>query len=80
MSRETVAQIELDKAEARLRKNGDLVRKLTELFKDAFSGADMSLNGLQRYTEINGKKYTKAQLDEWVKNQDMQELVRLWLV
>ena len=64
MSRETVAQIELDKAEARLRKNGDLVRKLTELFKDAFSGADMSLNGLQRYTEINGKKYTKAQLDE----------------
>ena len=64
MGRETVAQIELDKAEARLRKNGDLVRKLTELFKDAFSGADMSLNGLQRYTEINGKKYTKAQLDE----------------
>ena len=80
MSRELVAKQELDKAEVRLRKNSDLVRQLTELLKDAFSGADMSLNGLQRYTEINGKKYTKAQLDELGKNQDMQELVRLWLV
>ena len=46
MSRESVAKIELDKVEARLRKNSDLVRQLTELFKDALSGADMSLNGL----------------------------------
>ena len=46
MSRETVAKQKLDKAEARLRKNSNLVRQLTELFKDAFSGADMSLSGL----------------------------------
>ena len=64
MSRESVAKIELDKAEARLRKNDDLARKLAELFKDALSGANMSLSGLEKYVEINGKKYTKAQLDE----------------
>ena len=46
MNRESVAKIELDKAEARLIKNGDLARLLAELFKDALSGADMSLNGL----------------------------------
>ena len=46
MSRESVAKIELDKAEARLRKNDDLARQLAELLKDALSGADMSLNGL----------------------------------
>lgn len=70
MSRETVAQIELDKAEARLRKNGDLVRKLTELFKDAFSGANMSLSGLEKYVEVNSKKYTEFELkklDNYVK-------------
>ena len=46
MSRESVAKIELDKAEARLRKNSDLARQLAEWFKDTLSGADMSLNGL----------------------------------
>ena len=56
MSRESVAKIELDKAEARLRKNDDLARKLAELFKDALSGANMSLGGLEKYVEINGKR------------------------
>jgi len=45
MSRELVAKQELDKAEVRLRKNSDLVRQLTELLKDALSGANMSLSG-----------------------------------
>lgn len=64
MSRELVAKQELDKAEVRLRKNSDLVRQLTELLKDALSGADMSFTGLEKYVEINGKRYTKPELDE----------------
>ena len=63
MSRELVAKQELDKAEVRLRKNSDLVRQLTELLKDALSGADMSFTGLEKYVEINGKRYTKRELD-----------------
>ena len=62
MSRELVAKQELDKAEVRLRKNSDLVRQLTELLKDALSGADMSFTGLEKYVEINGKRYTKPEL------------------
>ena len=34
MSRESVAKIELDKAETRLRKNGDLARKIAEFLKN----------------------------------------------
>ena len=64
MSRELVAKQELDKAEVRLRKNSDLVRQLTEFLKDALSGADMSFTGLEKYVEINGKRYTKPELDE----------------
>ena len=63
MSRELVAKQELDKAKVRLRKNSDLVRQLTELFKDALSGANMFLSGLEKYVEINGKRYTKIELD-----------------
>ena len=64
MSRESVAKIELDKAEARLRKNDDLARQLAELFKDALSGANMSLSGLEKYVEINDKRYTKIELEK----------------
>lgn len=64
MSRESVAKIELDKAEVRLRKNSDLVRQLTELFKDTLSGADMSFTGLEKYVEINGKRYTEIELEK----------------
>ena len=55
MSRETVAKQELDKAEVRLRKNSNLVRQFTELFKDTFSNADMSFTGLEKYVEIMAK-------------------------
>lgn len=64
MSRELVAKQELDKAEVRLRKNSDLVRQLTEFLKDALSGADMSFTGLEKYVEINSKRYTKIELEK----------------
>ena len=32
--------------------------------KDALSDADMSFTGLEKYVEINGKRYTKPELDE----------------
>ena len=41
-----------------------MVRQLTEFLKDALSGADMSFTGLEKYVEINGKRYTKPELDE----------------
>ena len=41
-----------------------MVRQLTEFLKDALSGADMSFTGLKKYVEINGKRYTKPELDE----------------
>ena len=62
MSRESVAKIELDKAEARLRKNDDLARQLAELFKDMANDANMSLGSFERYVDINGKRYTEADL------------------
>ena len=62
MSRELVAKQELDKAEARLRKNGDLVKKISEFLKNTADGSDISLNTYKKYTEINGKKYTDAEL------------------
>ena len=40
-----------------------MVRQLTEFLKDALSGADMSFTGLEKYVEINGKRYTKPELD-----------------
>ena len=40
---------------------------MAELFKDALSGANMSLSGLEKYVEINGKRYTKIELDDYVK-------------
>ena len=67
MSRELVAKQELDKAEVRLRKNSDLVRQLTEFLKDALSGANMSLSGSEKYVEINSKRYTKIELDDYIK-------------
>ena len=67
MSRELVAKQELDKAEVRLRKNSDLVRQLTELLKDALSGANMSLSGSEKYVEINSKRYTEIELDDYIK-------------
>lgn len=67
MSRELVAKQELDKAEVRLRKNSDLVRQLTEFLKDVLSGANMSLSGSEKYVEINSKRYTKIELDDYIK-------------
>ena len=68
MSRELIAKQELDKAEARLRKNGDLVRKISEFLKNTASGSDISLNTYKKYIEINGKKYTDAELKALEKN------------
>ena len=62
MSRESVAKIELDKAEARLRKNGDLARKIAEFLKNKSNEVDALLNGREKYIQINDKKYTETDL------------------
>ena len=37
---------------------------MAELLKDALSSANMSLGGLEKYVEINGKRYTKIELEK----------------